>query len=333
MAAAAKRVRFHVDSGPASLFERVRQVFDGPVRLKVHGRHLAERTAGVDAPLAELDSFDPAAWQLMTVEARQDTGRFVTTAWRRKIDGTTWWVVIGYGNTVRTLFRKPNRGRGPEIVTEGPIFDLVDRVNAALVAETTLPGGEVPKERKGPSTQRASTKPSRPDKSKRGQAQRGKQLRTRAARSELKQYGADVQRSEALEGHRSLLSAISRGADPGRIVAQSQKHNGAAQTDSKRRRKAGKPKASSTQAAAVRIRNGEVDDLRSVADRRLGKGAKQKVQEKPAAKPRTCRECLKEKPATQFPSRFAICTSCGGRPPSRSIRTVSGGLPTMGRRR
>jgi len=128
--------RFHADSGPASLFERARQVFAGPLTLKLHGTHLTERTAAVAAPFDELDPFDPDRWELVTVEARTDTGRFVTTAWRRAIGDTTWWLIIGYHNTVRTLFRadKGKSGRGPDIITAGPVYDLVDRVNRELAS-------------------------------------------------------------------------------------------------------------------------------------------------------------------------------------------------------
>lgn len=46
-----------------------------------------------------------------------------------------------------------------------------------------------------------------------------------------------------------------------------------------------------------------------------------------------CRECLKTKPMSAFPNpRRSKCDDCGGQPPSRSIRTVSGGAPGLGRR-
>lgn len=129
-------VRFHVETGPAPLFVRVRQVLAGVRRLRLHGAHLAERIAGQDAPLAHLEKFDPELWQLMLVEARTDTGKFVSTSWRRSYPGGDWWVVIGFGDTVRTLYRasQGKRGQGENIVTGGPLWDLVNEVNGRLVA-------------------------------------------------------------------------------------------------------------------------------------------------------------------------------------------------------
>ena len=51
------------------------------------------------------------------------------------------------------------------------------------------------------------------------------------------------------------------------------------------------------------------------------------------AKVITCRECLRSKSEHAFPDpRTRRCENCGGQPPSRSIRTVPGGLPGLGRR-
>lgn len=52
------------------------------------------------------------------------------------------------------------------------------------------------------------------------------------------------------------------------------------------------------------------------------------LQPKPKAASYKCRECLREKPITAFPSgnRWR-CLDCGGQERGRSVRTVSGGLP------
>ena len=70
------------------------------------------------------------------VEARRDTGRFVSTTWRRHIGGREWWVVIGFHDTVRTFYAaKPGkRGRGEAITRGGPVWDYVAAVNAELVS-------------------------------------------------------------------------------------------------------------------------------------------------------------------------------------------------------
>lgn len=47
-----------------------------------------------------------------------------------------------------------------------------------------------------------------------------------------------------------------------------------------------------------------------------------------------CRECLKEMSPSRFPNpRVPRCEDCGGQAPSKSVRTVSGGAPGLGKRR
>lgn len=70
------------------------------------------------------------------VEARKDTGRFVSTTWRRQIEGREWWVVVGFHDTVRTFYEaKPGkRGMGDAITRGGAVWDHVAAVNAELVS-------------------------------------------------------------------------------------------------------------------------------------------------------------------------------------------------------
>ena len=151
----------------------------------------------------------------------------------------------------------------------------------------------------------------------------------------------------------AMLSAISRGADPSRIVTEAARQRQTAARPARRgttsasQNRGKKPPLETTvmgsdvgqpvqKSSALRIRNGDTDDLRALADRRLAHQDKfkKKVQAKPKpAATRRCRECLREQPAKAFPSRLAICRGCGGQPRSKSIRTISGGLPTGGRRR
>lgn len=49
---------------------------------------------------------------------------------------------------------------------------------------------------------------------------------------------------------------------------------------------------------------------------------------------KVCRECLRSKPISAFPNpKVRRCEDCGGRPASRSVRTVQGGAPGLGKHR
>ena len=135
--------RFHRDSGPAALFDRARQVFSDPVDLKLHGKHFQERTAGRPAPVWSLEPFEPTAWELILVEARTDTGKFVSTTWKRSFDGADWWLVIGFNDTVKTFYEgtpgKLARGRG--VTTNGDLWNHVNEVNRNLIRDRVAPPG------------------------------------------------------------------------------------------------------------------------------------------------------------------------------------------------
>lgn len=93
-----ERLRFHVDLGRAC------STASGSRSKAVAGCASTRTTSGTGplqgAPLEKLRDFDPAEWELITAEVRADKGTFVRTAWRREIDGRTWWVVIGYRDTI-----------------------------------------------------------------------------------------------------------------------------------------------------------------------------------------------------------------------------------------
>lgn len=121
--------RFHVETGPDSLFERVRSVMDEPRELRIDPDHVKQRSAERDAPIEELKQFDPDQWELKTAEVRTDKGMFVNTAWACKADGRDWWVIIGFEDTVMTVIETDKNGLGPKIVTEGDLYNRVKQVN------------------------------------------------------------------------------------------------------------------------------------------------------------------------------------------------------------
>lgn len=127
--------RFHVESGPDSLFVRVRHILREPVRLTARGGHVVERAGQRDAPVEELVCFDPGGWELVSAEVRTDTGKWVKSTWRVRADGRDWWVVVGLGNALVTVIDVDpwRRGRGQGVVVEGPLYAKVAAVNTELM--------------------------------------------------------------------------------------------------------------------------------------------------------------------------------------------------------
>ena len=134
-----EKARFHVETGPAPLFARVRFKMTGRRELRWHAAHLCERAAERGAPLEQLMTFDAERWELVTAEVRVDTGKFVNSTWGVTVDGTRWLIVIGFGDPVETVIRTDKRGLGDDVVRSGPVFERVAQVNAALMAAEGLP--------------------------------------------------------------------------------------------------------------------------------------------------------------------------------------------------
>lgn len=134
--------RFHIKTGPASLFERIRFKFDAPRTLKLHGEHFRSRASERFIPVHEIESFDPREWDLVLAEVRADTGKFVKSVWRKQIESHTWWIVIAFNDTVQTAYTSDDNSQkfGPDVITSGTMFEFVDKVNRELMeAETPLP--------------------------------------------------------------------------------------------------------------------------------------------------------------------------------------------------
>ena len=129
--------RFHASTGPPELFERVRFKMRDVRALKTHARHVEERGYERDAPLDQLQNFDPNYWRLMTAEVRTDKGKFVNTAWSVDINGQEWWVVIGFDATMKTVIRaaRGKQALGAEIVRSGDLYEFVASVNRQLMFE------------------------------------------------------------------------------------------------------------------------------------------------------------------------------------------------------
>lgn len=128
-----EKARFHVSTGPQTLFDRVTFKMKGKRTLRGHATHFTDRATERDAPLAEITAFDSREWELVTVEVRADTGKFVNSAWKREIKGKWWWVVVGFGDTIETVIDTDKRGLGDSIITSGKLYELVERVNRELM--------------------------------------------------------------------------------------------------------------------------------------------------------------------------------------------------------
>ena len=83
-------------------------------------------------------------------------------------------------------------------------------------------------------------------------------------------------------------------------------------------------------------RTGATNPTKRSTAKQVGSG-KQPSRQRSARPPsgmKTCRECLRTKPISEFPDPSRPrCADCGGVPRSKSVRTVSGGAPGLGRRR
>lgn len=125
--------RFQLETGPAALFERVHFKIKGSRTLKLHATHLQQRAHERRAPLEVLQQFDSERWQLRNVEVRTDTAKFVSSTWTVELEGQEWWVVIGFNDTVQTVFAGRRTELGTKTVTEGPLFERVSEVNRKLM--------------------------------------------------------------------------------------------------------------------------------------------------------------------------------------------------------
>jgi hypothetical protein len=126
--------RFHIETGPESLFRRVRHVME-KTELKLHAEHFQQRAEERDAPVEQLRKFDPADWELLIAEVRRDTGKFVSSGWLRDVEGQGWLVVIGLKDTVVTAYPSGGGKLGDEIVRGGMLYELVSSVNQKLMEE------------------------------------------------------------------------------------------------------------------------------------------------------------------------------------------------------
>jgi len=126
-----KKARFHFETGPKSLFDRVLLKMNGTRRLK-YTNHFRNRMKERSIPINLIELFDSSLWDLVTAEVRTDTCKFVNSCWRRKFEEGQIWIVIGFGDAIETAFFSNKTGLGPSIVRDGRLYEDVDLVNSNL---------------------------------------------------------------------------------------------------------------------------------------------------------------------------------------------------------
>lgn len=127
--------RFHVEYGPASLFERVEYKMKDVHQLRMEGKHFQDRLKerGITEDIiSKIDAFDTKEWKLKTVEVRTDKGKFVDSTWEVSVNGKAYWVTIGLGNFVKTIVIKSSSGMD-KCVQKGELYDYVEEVNRDLM--------------------------------------------------------------------------------------------------------------------------------------------------------------------------------------------------------
>ena len=130
-----KRVRFHIEFGPTSLFERVKYKMRDVRKLYLNGTHFEDRMTNRNIPenvVRKLKHFDINEWDLVTASVRSDRGKFVDSTWEVCVDDLRYWVTIGMGNYVRTIVVKDSSGV-EKCVRGGDFYEFVERVNRELM--------------------------------------------------------------------------------------------------------------------------------------------------------------------------------------------------------
>ena len=129
--------RFHIDTGPASLFERVLFKFSNTESLLSQVQDYLNRGNAESVPQEVFDTlvrFDHSKMNLIMAEVRNDKGKFVSSIWTVKINDGIYWVEIGYNNAINSII-KPVYGKSSGVIKYGNLYNFVSEVNEKLMAE------------------------------------------------------------------------------------------------------------------------------------------------------------------------------------------------------
>ena len=132
-----QKARFHIDSGPKSLFDRIHFKMDSVNSLNLSAKHFVERCKERMLPLEiiqRMQNFNAHEWKLVVGEVRVDTGKFVNSTWEYICENENYWLTIGFGNVAETIVKKESGGKD-RIVESGEIYDFVAAVNEKLMVD------------------------------------------------------------------------------------------------------------------------------------------------------------------------------------------------------
>ena len=135
---------FSITSGPAELFERVRFVMQDKA-LSVNSDKIKKAVAYfVGDEVAQLQNINLKDWSVEGAEVLVNSGKFITSIWRRKIGLRSWRIVISRNNVVSGMLIKKNaKLRSSECPSSFKAF--VSRVSRKLMADD---GHPIPSNRK-----------------------------------------------------------------------------------------------------------------------------------------------------------------------------------------
>ncbi len=128
-------VRFHIEFGPASLFERVQFKMKDVHGLQIGGPHYNARKSERNIPnevLDRINHFDTSEWKLITAEVRADRGKFYNSTWEYRYNDAAYWLTIGIGDCVITIVKKDSSGI-ERCLRNGELYDFVEKVNRDLM--------------------------------------------------------------------------------------------------------------------------------------------------------------------------------------------------------
>ena len=132
-----KTARFHIDTGPDSLFTRVRFKMKDVTDLRIDGKHFSGRCIERNIPeelIRKIQIFSKDEWTVKTAEVRTDSGKFINSTWETIYEGQRYWITIGWSQLVETIVSKTSSGKCG-ITTGGELYEFVEKVNADLMMQ------------------------------------------------------------------------------------------------------------------------------------------------------------------------------------------------------